>query len=50
MARNFAGEIFNYTPGQLRNVFGPGGFTMDTTDRFGLGSLVPGVTANTGTS
>jgi hypothetical protein len=50
MTRNFAGEIFNYTPGQLRNVFGPGGFTIDTTDRFGLGSLVPGVTANTGTS
>ena len=50
MARNFAGEIFNYTPDQLRNVFGPGGFTIDTTDRFGLGSLVPRVTANTGTS
>jgi len=48
MARNFAGEIFNYTPGQLRNVFGPGGLTFDATDRFGLGSLVPGSTANTG--
>jgi len=50
MTRNLAGEAFNYTPGQLRNVFGPGRFTIDTTDRFGLGSLVPGVTANTGTS
>jgi len=50
MARNFAGAAFNYTPGELRNVFGPSGLTVDTTDRFGLGSLVPGVTANTGTS
>ena len=48
MARNLAGEAFNYTPGQLRNVFGPGGLTIDATDRFGLGSLVPGSTANTG--
>ncbi len=39
MARNFAGEIFNYTPGQLRNVFGPGGVTFDTTNRFELGSF-----------
>jgi hypothetical protein len=39
MARNLAGEAFNYTPGQLQNVFGPGRFTIDTTDRFGLGAL-----------
>jgi hypothetical protein len=39
MARNLAGEAFNYTPGELRNVFGPGGLTIDATDRFGLGSL-----------
>ena len=43
MARNFAGEAFNYTPGQLQNVFGPGRFTVDTTDKFGLGSLGIGV-------
>jgi len=48
MARNFAGEAFNYTPGELRNVFGPSGLTVDTTDRFGLGSLGAGSTANTG--
>ena len=39
MTRNFAGAAFNYTPGELRNVFGPSGLTVDTTDRFGLGSL-----------
>ena len=39
MAQNFAGAAFNYTPDQLQKVFGPSGFTVDTTDRFGLGSL-----------
>ncbi len=39
MAQNLAGAAFSYTPGQLRNVFGPGRFTIDTTNRFGLGSL-----------
>ncbi len=47
MARNLAGAAFNYTPDQLQKVFGPGGITFDTTDRFGLGSLgVPSTKSN----
>ncbi len=39
MAQNFAGAAFNYTPNQLKKVFGPGGVAFDTTNRFDLGSL-----------
>jgi hypothetical protein len=47
MARNLAGAVFNYTPDQLQKVFGPGGLTVDTTDRFGLDSLgVPSTKSN----
>jgi hypothetical protein len=47
MSRNLAGAAFNYTPDQLQKVFGPGGITFDTTDRFGLGSLgVPSTKSN----
>ena len=45
----FAGAALNYTPDQLRKVFDPNkGFVFDTTNRFDLGALAPGSTANTG--